>query len=177
MESFFMSILSTQGNVCEANPAITHREPIVKTNPRWTYAYLHIVSIIQWCHDPKKYSAAMNVLEVLGIEPKKRGAIFRRVVARGHSAAFSRNELDRRTARLWYQFLALALSDDDWVDECLEASKWYRECLSNSRIPFDLISQIENIALRFNSREAFLKANWDSIKVSEDMLKQVIQNA
>jgi hypothetical protein len=73
---------------------------------------------------------------------------------------------------LWYQFLALALSDDDWIDECLKAGKWYRECLSNGRIPFDLIRQIENIALRFKSREAFLKANWESIKVSKDMLEQ-----
>jgi hypothetical protein len=171
-----MSILSTQ-SVCEANPASPHREPIVKFDPRWTSSYRHLVSIIHWCHDSKNYSAAMNVLEVLGIEPKKRAAIFRRVVARGHTAAFSRNELDRVTARLWYQFLALVYNDDDWISEYLEASKWYRECLSGFEIPYDLLGQIDNIALRFKSREAFLKATWNSIKFSEDILKQIRQHA
>jgi hypothetical protein len=172
-----MSILSTQGNLCEANSASPHREPIVKTNPRWTYPYRHLVSIIHWCHDPENYSAAMNVLEVLGIEPKKRAALFRRVVARGHTAAFSPKELGRVTARLWYQFLALAYNDDDWISEYLEASKWYRECLSGFKIPDGLLGQIDNIALRFQSREAFLKATWNSIKLSEDILKQIRQNA
>jgi hypothetical protein len=171
-----MSIPSTQGDGLEANPASPHCDPIIRFNPRWTYTYRCLVSIIHWCHDPKNYPAAMNVLEVLGIKPKKRAAIFRRVVARGHGAAFSRNELDRVTARLWHQFLALAHHDDFLVDEYLEASKWYRKCRPRpSAFEDGLLDQIDNIALRFKSREAFLKATWNSIKLSEEVLKRILQ--
>jgi hypothetical protein len=105
----------------------------------------------------------MNVLELLRIKPKRRAAIFYRVVARGHSAAFSRNELDRVTARLWYQFLALAHNDLDWFEEYLEARDWYWECLHrlNAGMPSDLLRQVDKLALRFQSREAFLKATWN----------------
>jgi hypothetical protein len=139
-------------------------------------AYRDLVSIIHWCHDPENYSAAMNVLVLLGIGPKRRATIFQRVVARGHSAAFSRNELDRATARLWHQFLALTYNDLDWSDEYLEASDWYCECLRRrnaSEIPYDLIDQVENIALRFQSREAFLKGTGNGAKIPDDV-RQVI---
>jgi hypothetical protein len=172
-----MSIPSSQGNGLVANPAGPHCDPIEKFNPRWTYTYRCIVSIIHWCHDPENYSAAMNVLEMLGIKPKKRAAIFRRVVAHGHSAAFSRDQLDRRTARLWFQFLTLAFSDDDWVQGYLEARNLYRECRCYpSAFEHHLLDQIDIIALRFKSREAFLKATWNSVKPSEEVLKQIMHN-
>jgi hypothetical protein len=172
-----MSISSSRGNGLVANPAGPHCDPIEKFNPRWTYTYRCIVSIIHWCHDPENYSAAMNVFEMLGIKPKKRAAIFRRVVARGHSAAFSRDQLDRRTARLWYEFLALAHHDGYWFDEYLEASKWYRSCRRrSSAFENGLLDQIDIIALRFKSREAFLKATWNSVKPSEEVLKQIMHN-
>jgi hypothetical protein len=175
-----MSILSTQGNGLEANPPSPHCDPLVKFNPRWTYTYRSIVSIIHWCHDPENYSAAMNVLEVFGIKPKKRAAIFRRAAARGHGAAFSPKELDhdRMTARLWYQFLALAHHDDLWVIEYLEASKWYRNCrCGHGTFEDSILDQVDSLALRYKSREAFLKATWNSMKPSDNMLDQSLQNA
>jgi hypothetical protein len=173
-----MSVLSAQSASVEGNPAIPHREANAKCDPRWTYPYRGLVSTIHWSHDPENYSAGMNVLALLGIKPKRRAVIFQRVVARGHSAAFLRNELDGVTARLWYQFLALTHNDHEWIDEFLEASDWYRECLhrlSFSDISDDWLQQIQKIALRFKSREAFLKATWNGTKIPEEVHEEFKQ--